>query len=254
MSNLLITVARQSDLDTLLNIAKKHEGHLSRSPLSIEIPPEKGDIVASFLSHKQIPFQSKAIGYSQRQLEAIAPLKSKLPARRQSAKSYLAFGEKKTAKEWAADPWCVVSLKTLYSRLTLGWAVEKALSQPPQVVRDTTSTAFGESKTLSQWAKDPRCTVPSPSFFGRVRLGWGVEKAMTTPLMRSPSCPATPPCPKCGSRTVCRESTKKPNPIYKRKGGCVPGVPTIKRRVECVNCKCTFTLYFPIQIKEQSNG
>lgn len=44
-------------------------------------------------------------------------------------------------------------------------------------------SAFGENKTLSQWAADPRCRVEFSRLYSRVRTGgWDVERAITTPL------------------------------------------------------------------------
>ncbi|MER6206354.1 GntR family transcriptional regulator [Streptomyces sp. NPDC001642] len=44
-------------------------------------------------------------------------------------------------------------------------------------------SAFGENKTLSQWAADPRCRVNLVRLFGRIRTaGWDAERAITTPL------------------------------------------------------------------------
>ncbi|MFE2911386.1 hypothetical protein [Kitasatospora indigofera] len=44
-----------------------------------------------------------------------------------------------------------------------------------------TYTAFGETKTLSEWARDPRCVVPLRSLRRRLVLGWRPEKAITDP-------------------------------------------------------------------------
>ena len=44
-------------------------------------------------------------------------------------------------------------------------------------------SAFGETKTLRQWAADPRCRVKFGRLFGRIHTGgWEVERAITTPL------------------------------------------------------------------------
>ena len=48
-------------------------------------------------------------------------------------------------------------------------------------------TAFGETMTLAQWSRDPRCVVTHPALALRVsRRGWGAERALTTPILRSP--------------------------------------------------------------------
>lgn len=42
-------------------------------------------------------------------------------------------------------------------------------------------TAFGETKLLSDWAKDPRCQVTRVSLMRRLDKQWDMELAMTTP-------------------------------------------------------------------------
>ena len=44
-----------------------------------------------------------------------------------------AFGERKIMIEWVEDPRCVVSYKTLESRLRMGWTSERAVSTPVRV-------------------------------------------------------------------------------------------------------------------------
>jgi hypothetical protein len=94
---------------------------------------------------------------------------------------YGAFGETKTSAAWAADPRCVVSEALFLSRLhTTGWDVEKALTQPKDNPR-LLLTAFGESKYLPEWLKDPRCRVTRPTLQTRLQAGWDPEKAIATP-------------------------------------------------------------------------
>ena len=45
-----------------------------------------------------------------------------------------------------------------------------------------TLTAFGESKSLANWTRDPRCLVTSTTLNRRLQLGWAVEAALTEPL------------------------------------------------------------------------
>jgi hypothetical protein len=42
-------------------------------------------------------------------------------------------------------------------------------------------TAFGETKTLSEWLLDPRCTVTKRSFYRRLKQGFDPETALTRP-------------------------------------------------------------------------
>lgn len=41
--------------------------------------------------------------------------------------------------------------------------------------------AWGERKGLREWAQDTRCSVSYPTLATRVREGWGVEEAISTP-------------------------------------------------------------------------
>lgn len=43
-------------------------------------------------------------------------------------------------------------------------------------------TAFGETKTLTEWGIDPRCLTNKNTVLYRIRLGWPAEEAITTPL------------------------------------------------------------------------
>lgn len=47
---------------------------------------------------------------------------------RRSVTSLVAFGEQKSLTEWAADPRCMVSRKTIMKNLRRGWNPEKALT------------------------------------------------------------------------------------------------------------------------------
>ncbi len=44
-------------------------------------------------------------------------------------------------------------------------------------------TAFGETKTITDWSQDPRCKVIRRTFEARLEYGWTVEKALTTDVM-----------------------------------------------------------------------
>lgn len=52
--------------------------------------------------------------------------------------------------------------------------------------RDLTSyTAFGETKPLWAWLEDRRCTIGRDALRNRLRRGWDVELAITTPAKYS---------------------------------------------------------------------
>lgn len=51
--------------------------------------------------------------------------------------------------------------------------------------------AFGERKCLIEWTEDPRCVVGKGTVAARVRYGWGLEQALTTPAMSRQQCGRT---------------------------------------------------------------
>ncbi len=57
-------------------------------------------------------------------------------------------------------------------------------------------TAFGETKILSEWADDPRCSVLSGTIARRITAEWTPEDSVSCPsaFIREPST-----CPNCGS-------------------------------------------------------
>lgn len=47
-------------------------------------------------------------------------------------------------------------------------------------------TAFGETKTMAEWARDPRCAVDYAALYLRiVRRGWDSERALTAPQIKN---------------------------------------------------------------------
>jgi len=96
-----------------------------------------------------------------------------------------AFGVAKSPTQWSRDPRCEVCLSTLLKRLRMGWKAEEAIAWPPQNragAGRTFITAFGETQSLSDWMRDPRCKLLSPDGL-QARLGRGVppEEAISTP-------------------------------------------------------------------------
>ncbi|WP_194838283.1 hypothetical protein [Nocardia sp. XZ_19_369] len=47
-------------------------------------------------------------------------------------------------------------------------------------------SAFGEAKTVNQWAADPRCTVKREALRNRLALGWAPAVAITRPKYEQP--------------------------------------------------------------------
>jgi len=42
-------------------------------------------------------------------------------------------------------------------------------------------TAFGETKCVTDWAADPRCSIKKGALAMRIRKGWDAERAITDP-------------------------------------------------------------------------
>ena len=97
---------------------------------------------------------------------------------------FTAFGEKKTAGDWAKDSRCAVPAKTLDWRLRQGWDPETAITAPPNTTRrdEKTLTAYGTAKTLAQWLADPRCVASVNTVKKRLDDGWTLEAALSTPV------------------------------------------------------------------------
>ena len=106
-------------------------------------------------------------------------------------KVYEAFGERKGLDDWARDPRCKTSRGSLFERVGKGIPFIEALTQPAgKVARQGRGaprkfTAFGESKTLREWADDPRSEVGHERLEDKVRLGIPLEEAMKRSRRRS---------------------------------------------------------------------
>lgn len=94
-----------------------------------------------------------------------------------------AFGESKSVLAWSKDPRCVVSRTMLRVRLSKGMGMEEALTTEGVWRPGKFYEAFGESKTLVEWGRDPRCAVPYARLQNRVVSdGMDFMKALTTPV------------------------------------------------------------------------
>lgn len=103
---------------------------------------------------------------------------------RKGAKQYEAFGVRMALHEWVRDPRCRCSFRTLVARLKTGMTFPLALVDPSTTGAQSGSVkleAFGESRSLGDWARDPRCLVPEYTLRHRTRRGLPLQQAMTTP-------------------------------------------------------------------------
>lgn len=64
------------------------------------------------------------------------------------------------------------------------WQYSGDVDRPIILPVDTAEriAAFGERKTLDEWAADKRMRVPASTFTQRIGTGWSVEQALSTPL------------------------------------------------------------------------
>jgi hypothetical protein len=99
-------------------------------------------------------------------------------------REYMAFGERKTLKEWAQDSRCPVTLAGLTYRVhKRGMSVREAFAVRHHPAAKHWRRAFGETKPLAEWSRDPRCPVSQRCLYMRVlKQGLTVEQA----FMRGP--------------------------------------------------------------------
>jgi hypothetical protein len=108
----------------------------------------------------------------------------------QQTRAVTAFGDTKTLSAWVRDARCQVGRLTLKARLRNGWDTERALSTPPGATHPKTRllTAFGETKSINAWIKDPRCVRSHYGVRACLAQGMSVEEALTaeqTPRQRA---------------------------------------------------------------------
>jgi len=75
--------------------------------------------------------------------------------------------------EWAAR--MGISVKTIYSRLEMGWSDADAIHGRPSRAR--LIEAYGKAQTLSEWARDTGLSAATIN--KRLKRGWGSEAALT---------------------------------------------------------------------------
>jgi hypothetical protein len=88
-------------------------------------------------------------------------------------------------EELAAHPACIVPLKTLQKRLSNGMSYEGAATTPERwCTKSAEVQAFGETKSITGWSKDDRCTISADSLHYRLERGMPPEQAITLPRRR----------------------------------------------------------------------
>lgn len=92
----------------------------------------------------------------------------------------MAWGERRSVTEWAADARCSVGYVTILQRIERGFTPEDAITTPS--LKRHELTVFGETKSIGEWAKDVRCVISGKQLWNRIVLGWYPEEAITQPL------------------------------------------------------------------------
>lgn len=79
--------------------------------------------------------------------------------------------------------WRIESAK-VRRRLEGGWTPEEAISTPSHQCGGGTRKgleAYGKTKSLAEWVRDPRCRVGYMALWSRVnKFGWEAERAIST--------------------------------------------------------------------------
>lgn len=96
-------------------------------------------------------------------------------------KQLTAFGETKNITDWSKDKRCVVGFDRLRDRIAWGWEHKKAITTIQEDNKEIKLTAFGESKSMTNWLKDERCVVKRDALRDRYRKGWNHEDCITIP-------------------------------------------------------------------------
>lgn len=102
-----------------------------------------------------------------------------------------AFGETKDIRHWVHDKRCKVAMHTLRKRLSRGHDPELAMTAKPGSFSNGKQKAkyyaFGTSKTIPDWSNDARCVVSIDHLRDRIKAGWSVELALTSPVNKAES-------------------------------------------------------------------
>lgn len=112
---------------------------------------------------------------------ALARVSTPSERTRAQARSFEAFGESKTLVQWSEDPRCEVHYHTLRKLVNSGVPLVKALSKQPVVKPNKRKkvSAFGETRSITDWNSDERCTVSHGLLQQRLSTGMQAEDAIS---------------------------------------------------------------------------
>lgn len=100
---------------------------------------------------------------------------------RKTSINLTAFGETKCMTAWAEDERCVVGFDRLRDRIAEGWDGYEAITTIQKDSKEINLTAFGETKSMTNWLKDERCIVKRDALRDRFRKGWKHEDCISVP-------------------------------------------------------------------------
>ncbi len=122
-----------------------------------------------------------------------------MAATKKNSGLHQAFGEWKSIGAWARDPRCHISKQGLYLRVTMqGLSIKDALKMGSHENRRKRLTIEGQTKTIREWAADPRSRAKAGTIRYRVRVGWPDDLAVMSP----PSAPSPPKTVRPENRVV----------------------------------------------------
>lgn len=92
-------------------------------------------------------------------------------------------GRSMYVSEWAEE--YDLPPKLLSGRLGKGWAIERALTTPVQKCASPSGEVeyAGKTQSITKWAEETG--VPMKQISQRLRRGWSVEEALTTPVRKA---------------------------------------------------------------------
>jgi len=91
-----------------------------------------------------------------------------------------AWGETKALSAWVEDPRCTVDYRTARYRIKVKRVTpEIALGVNCMITHNAILvTGWGETKSVAEWARDPRCRISPTGLLQRIKAGEPLETAM----------------------------------------------------------------------------
>jgi hypothetical protein len=129
-------------------------------------------------------------GYSPDNCRFITPEHS--ACNRRSNVYITAWGETKLQKEWLLDTRCTVNHSVLKRELAKGVSPEVAMTYHAPIGKvGPLVTAWGETKRIVEWTKDPRCKADRFQIRTRINAGIEPELAIGTGKLPRAKCNST---------------------------------------------------------------